>query len=267
MTKIHQTALIAESAVIAEDVTIGAFCIIEDNVTIGSGCKVYSHAIIKKYTRMGKNNMVYHGAIIGGLPQDISFNEDTISYTVIGDDNTFRESFTVHRATIENSETLIGNNNYFMANSHVGHDCIVRDNNIVVNGSALGGHSVLEGNCLISGLCAIHQFCKVGRFAVMSGGAVTSVDIPPFMITIGRNGSIRGINVVGLKRNGFSTQTIRTLRNVYKLLYNSANLNTGDAIDEIEKQYGEIEEVQEFINFVRTSHRGVSQGRTVGRRG
>ncbi len=260
MAKIHQTALIAESAVIAEDVTIGAFCIVEDNVTIGSGCKIYSHAIIKQYTKMGQNNMVYHSAIIGGLPQDISFNEDTITHTVIGDNNTFRESFTVHRATVENSATFIGNNNYFMANSHVGHDCIVKDNNIVVNGSALGGHVVLEGNCLISGLCAIHQFCKVGRFAVMSGGAVTSLDIPPFMITIGRNGSIRGVNVVGLKRNGFSTKIIRTLRNVYKLLYTSNDLNIGNAVNKIEEEYGEVEEVQEFVNFIRTSHRGISQG-------
>ncbi|UDQ99083.1 acyl-ACP--UDP-N-acetylglucosamine O-acyltransferase [Lentisphaerota bacterium WC36G] len=264
MANIHQTALVADSAKIADDVTIGAFCIIEEDVTIGNGCKICDRSTVKRYTKMGQNNVVHQNVIIGGDPQDLNFNSEMISYTEIGDNNTFREGFTVHRATKEGEATVIGNNNFFMVNTHVAHDCVVKNNNILVNNAVIAGHVVLEGNCLLSGLVAVHQFCRIGRFSVISGVSATSLDIPPFCIADGRNGSIRGINLVGLKRSGVPTETIRALKNVYKIFYRS-DLNAKNSLLRIEEEYSQYPEVMEFVEFCRNSKRGVNQGRMMKR--
>ena len=264
MAKIHPTAIVDESAVIADNVEIGPYCIVEADVKIGSGCKLMAHSMVMRYTSMGENNIVHPNACIGNIPQDFGF-KDVESFVEIGSNNTFREGATVHRGTGEGTTTVVGNSNYFMTGAHVGHNSRIGNNNIMVNFASAAGHVQMADNCLISGLCGIHQFCRVGRFAVMSGGSMTSLDLPPFMIADGRNGLIRGVNMVGLKRNGFSRETIKVLKSIYNIFYKE-NLKGSDALLKIEAQYSAVPEAMEFVEFVRASKRGVNQIKGVSRR-
>ncbi|MDD3119504.1 MAG: acyl-ACP--UDP-N-acetylglucosamine O-acyltransferase [Victivallales bacterium] len=265
MAKIHPTALVDPAAKLADDVEIGPYCIVGPNVEMGSGCRLISQCNVIGRTIMGKNNIVHSFANIGGQPQDYHYDPQMVSYLRIGDNNIFREYFTANSATQENEATIIGNDNFFLAYTHVAHDCIVGNGIVMVNFSGLTGHVQVGDNCLISGLSGVHQFCRVGRMAVLSGGSQSSMDIPPFMIADGRNGGIRGVNLVGLKRRGFSTATIRVIKNMYDIMFRSG-LNTTNALKRIEAELPQIPEVEEFVTFVRTTKRGILQGRGATRR-
>ncbi len=256
MTKIHPSAVVAPEAKIASDVEIGPFCVVGPNVEIGSGCKLIAQCYVDGYTTLGENNTLYPNASLGAQPQDYGFKDGTVSYLKVGDNNNFREGFTAHVGTESESSTVIGNNGYFMANSHVAHNCNVGNNVIMVNSAVVAGYVTVGDNVLLSGLTAVHQFGKVGRFAVLSGGTAISQDLPPFMICAERNGSIRNINVIGLRRNGFSNETIKAIKKLFKIFYRSG-LNTTEAIDKIRLEVMSCPEVDEFIEFVETSKRGV----------
>lgn len=255
MTNIHPTAVVDPKAKIGENVEIGPLCVVGPNVEIGAETKLIAQCYIDGHTTLGKNNTVYPTACLGAQPQDYGF-KGGISYLKIGDNNSFREGFTAHVGTEEGTSTVIGNDGYFMANSHVAHNCIIGNHVIMVNSAVVAGYVTVGDNALLSGLTAVHQFGKVGRFAVLSGGTAISQDLPPFMICAERNKSIRNINIIGLRRNGFSKETISAIKKMFKIFYRS-ELNTSDAIAKIRVEVELFPEVEEFIEFVETSKRGV----------
>ena len=267
MPKIHPTATVAAEAVIADNVEIGPYCIVDSHVSIGEGCKLYGHCVVTGHTVLGRNNRVFYGAKLGTEAEDHSSSPDDTMALEIGDDNIFREDVTVNRGTAKGgAKTVVGSHCFMMAYSHVAHDCKIGNNVILVDNAVMGGHVSVGDNALISGLCAVHQFCRVGRFAVLSGGSVISLDLPPFMIGEGRNGAVKVINLIGLRRAGFSTSTIRTLKDLCVIFFKSG-LNVSNALDKIAKELEPLPEVLEFVEFVKASKRGILHGREVGRRG
>ena len=264
MAKIHPTSLVDAKAKLAEDVEIGPFCIVGPDVEMGAGCKLISQCNVVGYTTMGKNNIVHPFSNVGGPPQDYAWKGER-SYVKIGDNNVFRESFTINPGSHAEEVTAVGDNCFFLACTHVAHNCQVGNNVVIVNFSGLTGYVQVGDGCLISGQSGLHQFCRMGRMAVLSGGSQVSMDIPPFMIADGRNGGIRGVNLVGLKRRGFPTENIRALKNVYDIMFRSG-LNTTNALNKIKAELPQLPEVVEFIQFVESSKRGILQGRGASRR-
>jgi UDP-N-acetylglucosamine acyltransferase len=222
---IHPTAVIAASATLGAGITVGPFAVIEDDVVIGDGCEIGAHAVIKRHTRMGARNKVYEHAVIGGSPQDFKFSADTLSYTEIGDDNLFREGITVHRGSRQDSFTRIGNGCFFMAYAHVAHDCQLGNGIIMVNNSGVAGEVVVEDKAIISGNVSVHQFCRIGRNAMIGLSTKLVQDALPFCITDGNPGRARGLNVIGLRRNGFSREDIAAVKEGYRLLLRHAPID------------------------------------------
>lgn len=264
MPKIHSSAIVDPTAVLADDVEIGPLCVVEGDVTIGPGTKLIAQCHVGMHTSLGANNILYPFSSIGTDPEDISYNGE-LSYTKIGDGNRFREGVTVNRGTEPGTTTVIGNGCFLMANAHVAHNCTVGNNVIMVIQCGIAGHCEVGDKALLSGLTAIHQFCRVGRMAVLSGGSTISLDLPPYMIGDGRNGGVRGYNIVGMKRNGFSKETIRAIKDIYQIFFREG-LNTKNAIAKIEAEVPQLPEVVEFLDFVKSSKRGVLSGNREGRR-
>ncbi|MBZ8179930.1 acyl-ACP--UDP-N-acetylglucosamine O-acyltransferase [Oscillatoria salina] len=253
---IHPTAVVASSAQLGQDVTIGPFTFIDDRVVIGSGCVINSHVAILRNTTLGENCQVHSGAVLGDVPQDLKFtNEET--YVKIGSRCTIREGVTIHRGTKLGTATEVGNDCLLMANSHLGHNVKVGNNVIIANGALLAGYVEVGDKTFISGNCLLHQFTRVGRLVMMSGGSAVGRDIPPFCMTPGLAGNtIMGLNIVGLRRAGFTSEQRLTLKRVLKILYQS-NLNISDAVAKLEADFPDEELVQEFCDFVKTSERGI----------
>ncbi len=248
MSNIHPSAVIAESAKLADNVKIGPFCIVGPNVSIGEGSELIGQCCVTGYTTLGKNNIIHQNATIGGNPQDLDF-ENKETYLEIGDNNCFREGVTINPGTDEGTKTIVGSNNYFMINSHVAHNCEIGNNVILVNGALIAGHIHIDDNVIISGNAAIHQFCRVGKLAMLSGNSSITMDLPPYIIASERN-KVSAINLIGMRRNGSKRDAIRAMKNVFKIFYRS-ELTTEQAINEIEKEYSEFEEVQNFLKFVK----------------
>ena len=268
MTNIHSTATIDPKAKIAEDVQIGPGCVVGPDVVLGEGCRLIAQCYITGHTTLGKRNTIFPGACIGTPPQDVSYDPSSVSYIKIGDDNIFRECATVHLGTKPGTETVIGNNCFFMVHSHVGHNCSIGNKVIMVNGSATAGYVTINDGAFLSAHAVVHQFCRVGKFGMLSGGGTgISKDLPPFMIVAGgRNGFVRSVNLVALRRNGFSRTAIRAIKDVYQIFYKSG-LNTKNALQKIKDDIDLIPEVIEFIEFVESSERGVlSQGGIISER-
>ena len=263
-SKIHNTSIIDVKAEIADGVDIGPFCSIGPNVRIGRGTRLLKYCNIDGYTDIGENNTLYPFVSLGTVPQDFNY-KDYESYLKIGDNNMFKEGFTANPGTDEKTETVIGSNCLFMANSHVGHNCRVGNHIILANCSALSGFTEVGDFTIISGLVGTHQFLRIGKYVMISGGSVFSMDIPPYAIAEGRNGAIKAANTIGLKRRGFPRETIKTIRSMYKIFFKSG-LNVSNALVRIENELEMIPEVREFVDFVRSSKRGVLHGRSVNRR-
>lgn len=261
MSKIHPTAIIDPSAELADDVEVMPYTIIEEQVQIGPGCIIGPHCVIGKGTVMGANNRTYSGAQIGACPQDLKHLTDAVGKTLIGDNNTFRESMTVSSSTVYSHEdtgraTRIGDNCLFMACSHIAHDCTVGSRVILANSAALAGHVEVQSGAILGGLSGVHQFCRVGAMAFIGGMSRINMDALPYMIMEGHPARCYGPNVVGLTRNGFSKETVAQIRRIYKLLYRSG-LNTSQALKEMEKTVEECEEKRILIDFVKSSKRGI----------
>jgi UDP-N-acetylglucosamine acyltransferase len=254
MSGIHPTAIIDPAAQLAPDVQVGPYAIIDSGVTLGPGCIVRPHAHLVGPLTMGRNNLIGTGAVIGERAQHLRYDGPNMGVT-IGDDNTFREHTTVHSGTTEHA-TRIGHRNYFMANSHAAHDCEIGNQCIFANGALLAGHVTVADSVFISGNCAVHQFTHVGRLAMMSGGATTSKDIPPFFVQEGRN-RVVGVNVVGMKRVGISSEQIDAVREAYRMLYMQRKVLPA-AVETIERHLGHVDVVAELIAFIRTSKRGIT---------
>ena len=239
---------------------IGANCIIEpcvyieDNVVIGDNCHIMAHSSVLSGTRMGNNNKVFHGAVVGGIPQDLKFvGEDTT--LEIGDNNMIRENVTLNRGTASKGKTVIGNNNLFMENSHIGHDCVIGNNCIIGNSSKIAGEVVIEDFAILSACVLVHQFSHLGGHIMVQGGSKVSKDIPPYVIAGREPLHYCNLNLVGLRRRGFSNETITNIHNAYRLLY-EGTVTAG--IAKIKESLPMTPEIQEVVDFVeKKSERGI----------
>ncbi|HIU17652.1 MAG TPA: acyl-ACP--UDP-N-acetylglucosamine O-acyltransferase [Candidatus Avidesulfovibrio excrementigallinarum] len=253
---IHPTAIVAPGAVLGQNVVVGPFAIIEDAVTIGDDCRIDSHAIIKSNTRLGARNHVHSHALVGGDPQDLKYHGEE-SWLEIGDDNRIREFATLHRGTEGGGGvTRVGNNNLLMAYTHVAHDCQLGNGIIMSNNATLAGHVTVADYAIIGGLSAVHQFVRIGTHAFVGGVTGVPQDVPPWMLVAGSRGSVRGPNIVGLRRAGASREAVAGIKYAFRTLWWSGLLRA-DALDKIMNEYGNIKEVAQFVDFVRTSQRGI----------
>ncbi len=251
--RVHPTAIIDPRADIGDNVQIGPFVVVEGPVRIGADCIIRSHSSLLGSLTLGKGNDVGIGVVLGERPQHLDYkNEDT--RTEIGDGNTFREHVTVHRGTASSGRTVIGNHNFFMAHTHVAHDCHVGNHVIMVNGALLAGHCVLEDRALMSGNTAIHQFVRMGRLSMLSGMSAVTKDIPPFVLAFGRD-LAAGINKIGMRRAGMSTADIRVAQDAFRILYRSGLIQKL-AVQTLEQKHGHHPVAAEMLNFIRASKRG-----------
>jgi len=215
---IHPSAQVHPSARLAPDVEVGAFAIIEAGATVGAGCRIAAHAIVKTGAELGAGVRVDHFAVVGGEPQDLSFDPTLVSGVVIGDRTVIREHVTIHRATKAGERTVIGANGLLMAGSHVAHDCVLGDHVILANGCMLGGHVEVGNQAFDSGGDAVHQFCRIGTGSLSSGNAVLTEDLAPQLLAHGRN-AVAGLNLVGLRRRGVPSEAIAELRRAYHVVF------------------------------------------------
>jgi UDP-N-acetylglucosamine acyltransferase len=257
---IHPTALIDPDAILADDVEVGPYAVIDGPVEVGPGCVIEAHACLSGPLRMGRDNHVGHGAVLGKSPQHRGYQGEPTSLW-IGDANVFREFVTVHRGTVQgHGVTWIGDRNMFMIGCHLGHDVRVGTGCTVVNNALVAGHVTLEDGCILSGHTAVQQRVRIGRLAMLGGMGASSKDIPPFVLQQGLN-CVTGLNVVGLRRAGFSPEVIDSLRLAFRIFYCEGKARNG-ALDQIEAELGIIPEVAEFVGFVRQSTLGINPARS-----
>ncbi len=253
-------AYVHPGAKIAKNVVIEPFATIHNNVEIGEGTWIGSNVTIMEGARIGKNCTIFPGAVISAVPQDLKF-EGEDSLAIIGDNTTIRECVTINRGTMASGKTVIGKNCLIMATAHVAHDCEVGDNVVIVNGVLLGGHVKVGNYAILGGLSAVHQFINIGEHAMISGGSLLRKDVPPFTKAAKEPLSYVGINSVGLRRRGFSTEKIREIQDIYRILYQK-NYNTTQALSIIEADLEATTERDEIIMFIRNSSRGIMKGYT-----
>lgn len=253
---IDPRAIVSPKAELAPDVTVGPFSIIGPEVSLGPGCVVGPHVVINGPTKIGANNRFFQFASIGDAPQDKKYKGEP-TRLVIGDRNVFRESCTVNRGTTHDKYvTTIGNDNLFMAYSHVAHDCLLGNNLVFANGATLGGHVEVADWVIIGGLAAIHQFCKIGAHAFIAGGAIVTRDVPTYVMAAGNPAGPHSVNAEGLKRRGFTPQQVRNVRNAFRLLYRS-DLLLADAVSKL-KELGKTQpEVATLVDFIGRSERSL----------
>ncbi len=248
--QIHPTALIADGAELADGVQVGPFCVIGPKARLGAGTRLHSHVVIEGSTELGAGNEVYPFAVLGGPPQHTAYQgEDT--RLVIGDNNVIREHATMNLGTVRGGGvTRIGSNGFFMIESHVGHDCVVGDHVILTKQATLGGHCELGDYVIVGGLAAIHQFTRIGRHAMVGGLAAVVKDVIPYGSVWGNHAHLEGLNLVGLKRRGFSREAINTLRAAYRLLF--ADEGTfQERLEDTAETFAGSPEVSEILDFIR----------------
>ena len=254
-TRIHPTAIVHPGTELGEGVFIGPYCIIEQGVSLGAGCWLQHHVTVEGPTRIGPRNRFHSYSSIGQQTQDLKYTGEP-TCLCIGEGNTFREFVTVHRGTAPNSCTKVGDGGTFLAYSHIAHDCTVGNYVIFSNNGTIAGHVTVEDHAIIGGLTAVHQFCRIGRHAITGGCSKIVQDVPPFMIADGNPAKVRGINQVGLERNGYPPEATRKLREAYRLLYRS-RLNVQQAVETIRAELGESVEITQLAEFIEGSQRGI----------
>lgn len=252
---IHHTAIIHPSAEIGPHVSIGPYTVIGQEVIIGEGCELGAHVTVEKWTELGPNCRVAPGAVLGCEAQDVK-SEGCKSFVRIGANNLIREFVTVHRSNHEDGATVIGDHNFLMAYAHVAHDCVIGNNTILTSFTGLSGHVKVEDYALLAGFVAVHQYVSIGTIAMVSGCSRVVKDIPPYVIAEGNPTCIRGLNTVGLQRNGVSPRARELLKRAYKIVFRS-NLNTTQALQEVEKSLEPAPELEHLVTFIRNSSRGI----------
>jgi UDP-N-acetylglucosamine acyltransferase len=230
---IHPTAIIAEDAILGENVHVSPFAVIESNVEIGDNCQIGTHAVVQRYVKMGVGNILHPHAVLGGLPQDLGFKADTVSWLIIGDNNTFREGFTAHRASVVDGKTLIGSGCFFMNNSHVAHDCSIGDKTIFANNVAIGGHVEVGNNVFMGGSVVAHQFCRIGAYAIVQGTTGLNMDVIPFTLIAGYPAKHYRLNTVGLRRAGITGERYKVLSDAFRLLKKKESLEHLEETEEL----------------------------------
>lgn len=254
---IHPTALVDSSAKIADGVKIGPYCIIGGEVELGEGTELVSHVVLSGKTKIGKNNKLYSFVSLGQIPQDLKFDGE-VTELVIGDGNSIREYVTMSLGTKHGGgRTEIGNNNLFMVSSHVGHDTKIGNHCVIANCVALAGHVTVDDYAILGGLSAVHQFCRIGRHSIIGGGSPVVRDVIPFGMATGNRAKLDGLNLVGLKRRGFSKDIVRTLLKSYKEIFEQSEMPILEKAKELAIKYPDVAELSEWAKFIESSERGV----------
>jgi UDP-N-acetylglucosamine acyltransferase len=256
-SQIHPTAVVDPSAEVAPGCEIGPYCVIGPQVVLGESCRLHSHVVIGGHTVLGRDNEIFPFASIGLKTQDLKW-QGGVTYTRIGEGNTFREYVTVNSATGEGEATQVGSHNHILAYSHIAHNVTLGNRVIMSNVATLAGHVVVEDAAVIGGLAAIHQFCRIGKLAIIGGCSKVVQDVPPFMMADGNPAVTRTINKVGMERNGISDQAQKALRQAFKLLFREG-LAISNALARIQAEVAQLPEVRHLLEFVRTSERGISK--------
>lgn len=252
---VSELAYIHPNAKIGMDVEIEPFAYIGDNVVIGNGNKIMSHACILPGARIGNNNSIFPGAVIGAVPQDLKFRgEDTVA--IVGDNNLIRENVTINRGTASKGKTVVSNNNLLMEGVHIAHDVVVGNNCVIGNSTKVAGEIVIDDYATISASVLMHQFSHIGGYCMIQGGSKCTKDVPPYTIVGREPVAYCGLNLVGLKRRGFSNETIENIHNAYRIIYQNG-LNTTDAIEKIKQEMEMTDEIAYIVKFIESSARGI----------
>jgi UDP-N-acetylglucosamine acyltransferase len=241
-------------AVIGPGVDIGDFAVVEQDVVIGAGTRLEPHVYIKRWTTLGENNRISAGTVLGTDPLDRNFSGER-SYLKIGNDNIIREHYTISRGTAPESETLIGDGNFIMTSGHIAHNCKIGNRTVIASCALVAGYAEVEDDAFISGGVVIHQYSKIGRLAMIAGNTRVNSDVPPFFLYADYNIAAKGLNLVGLKRAGFTAQEIQALKTAYKILYRSG-LKLAEALERIENEIP-CEHARHLVQFIRSSERGI----------
>ena len=257
MSAIHPTALVDPAAEVGREVEIGPYCLVGAGVHLGDGCRLHSMVRLDGPSSFGPGCRFFHGAALGGEPQDLKYAGAPSSLRA-GARNVFREFCTLHRATAEGEETVLGDENLIMAYAHVAHNCRVGSHVILGNCATLAGHVDVGDYALISGVTPVHQFVKIGEHAIIGGGCRVPKDVPPFVMAAGHPLAVHGLNLVGLKRRGFSAETIEELHKLYRIFFRS-NLVTEAALQAIRAECRPLPEIERFCRFVEDSQRGLTR--------
>jgi UDP-N-acetylglucosamine acyltransferase len=253
--EIHPSAIVDSSARLGAGTSVGPYCIIGPHVELGESCLLQHHVTLLGPMRAGARNRFYAYCSIGQQTQDLKYAGEP-TYLEIGDDNSFREFVTVNRSTTSDGKTRIGNCGNFLAYSHIGHDCLVADYVVFSNNGTLAGHVRVGDHAIMGGLTAVHQFCRIGRFAITGGCSKIVQDVPPFMVADGNPAEIRGVNLVGLERNGFTSESVKAIKEAFRLIYR-AKLNTRQALEAIEAEIAPRDEIAQIVEFIETTERGI----------
>ncbi|MDR0588176.1 MAG: acyl-ACP--UDP-N-acetylglucosamine O-acyltransferase [Burkholderiales bacterium] len=258
MPKIHPLANVHRDAQLADDVEVGAFTVIGEHVKIGAGTVIGPHVVLTGHTTLGENNRVFQFASIGEISQDKKYQGEKVT-TTIGDNNTFREYVSVHAGTVQDrGDTLIGNGNLILAYTHVAHDCVLGNNIVISNTVQLAGHVHVEDYVVMGGLCGIHQFCRIGAHAMVGGGSMLVQDVPPYVTVSGYPAKPVTINSEGLKRRGFTSETIMSLKRAYKTLYRNG-LSLSAAIDQLRADAENEPALLALVTFLEVEGRGIAR--------
>ena len=256
---IHPTAIVDPTAEIDEGVEIGPYTIVQKNVIIGQGTRIGPHVVIGEGTQIGQRCQVYQFASVGEAPQALAYRGEK-TFLTLGDQNIVREFVTLNRGTAGGGgKTVIGNQNLFMAYSHVAHDCHLGNQVILANGATLAGHITIEDHAIIGGLSAVHQFCRIGTHAFISGMTGITLDVPPYMLASGSRARLFGPNTVGLKRFHFSETSVKALKKAYRIIFRS-DLTLEKAVKQVKEDgISQLPEVQHLLQFIQQSKRGISR--------
>jgi UDP-N-acetylglucosamine acyltransferase len=253
---IHPTAIISPDARLAEGVEIGPYTIIGPDITIGKDTVIGPHVVVEAHTDIGERCHIYQFTSIGAAPQDLKFQGEK-NRVVIGNDNTIREFVTIHRATSSDiGVTIMGDHNLIMAYSHIAHNCKLGNHVIMVNAANLAGHIHVEDYAIIGGLTGVHQFVRIGAHCIIGGASAVTKDIAPYLMAAGNHATTHGLNIVGLKRRGFSEESIQALKEAYRLIFRSSLL-LRDAVAQVRSTVTDCPEVRHFIDFIEKSERGL----------
>lgn len=255
---IHPTAIVSPDATIGKDVHIGAFSIIGEDVTIGEGARIAPHVVIDPQVDIGPDCRIFQFAAIGAIPQDLKFGGEK-SRVKIGANVTIREFVTIHRGTEDGGGiTEVGEQSFLMAYTHVAHDCRIGKMVVLANNTTLAGHITIGNHATVGGLVAIHQFVRIGDYAFVGGKSAVVKDVPPYVIAAGDRAILHGLNRVGLKRHGFTKQTMTALKKTYRIMFRYG-LTVNEAIQRVHAEVDMIPEVERFIGFIKESSRGVTR--------
>ena len=252
---VHPTAIISDKASLGSNIKIGPYALVEDDVEIGDDCEIGPHAVIYDGARIGNRVKIKQGASVSNVPQDLKFADEK-SIFIIGEDTVVREFAALHRGTKETGLSSVGKNCLLMAYSHIPHDCTVGDNCIIANSVQIGGHSRIEDYVIIGGNTGVHQFTAIGEHVMVAATIMVSQDVPPFILAGRSPARYLGLNVVGLRRRGFTTEDIETIKNAYSLLYDKG-MNVSQAVKVIENELGSNVYVKKILEFIGKSRRGI----------